>query len=198
MLLLKRIYVVFILLFIHIFLFVNLFAQQVSSESSSWAMAVPPLVPGSLRTDSLFSESPSVLSDSLPGNSSQNPLDSVASTTPKRSPLDEIVTYEAADSMVFMGNNNAFLYGSSVVTYQDVELDAQEIRMNLDSSTVFANGVPDSVGTLVGTPVFKDKSGEYESKTIDDNFKSQKGYGTLCSGSNSTELIVLMVCASWH
>lgn len=173
MLLLKRIYVVYILLIISVLFIVDSFAQQVVSDPASWATQVPSMVPDTLRTSPEGLEPAINLSDST-----RIPQDSIPPLTRKKSPLDDIVTYEAQDSLVFMGNNNAYLFGSSVVTYQDIELDAQEIRMNLDSSSVYANGIPDSVGTLVGTPVFKDKSGEYESKTIDYNFKSQKGYIT--------------------
>ena len=51
------------------------------------------------------------------------------------------------------------MYGQGAVTYQDIELDADEIRMNMDSSTVFAIGRPDTAGEIVGNPIFKDKSG---------------------------------------
>ena len=82
------------------------------------------------------------------------------------------------DSILFLSNNQAYMYGQGVVTYQDIELDADEIRMNMDSSTVFAIGRPDTAGEIVGNPIFKDKSGEYESATMKYNFKSQKGYIT--------------------
>lgn len=48
----------------------------------------------------------------------------------------------------------------------------------MDSSLVYAVGRPDSVGDIVGRPVFKDKSGEYESETMNYNFKTKKGYIT--------------------
>lgn len=93
--------------------------------------------------------------------------------------LTAVVNYTAKDSLVFAMGNMAFLYGTSKVTYDDIELDAQEIQMSLDSSLVHANGVKDSVtGKLEGTPVFKDKSGEYETQHISYNFKTAKGYIT--------------------
>ena len=55
------------------------------------------------------------------------------------------------------------MYGQGVVNYQDIELDADEIRMNMDSSMVYAVGRPDTAGEIVGNPIYKDKSGEYES-----------------------------------
>ena len=90
--------------------------------------------------------------------------------------LDNAVKFTAKDSLVFFGKNNACMYGQSDVTYGEIELKAMEIQMNMDNSEVYALGRPDSVGDLVGTPVFKDPSGEYESKTMRYNFKSKKGY----------------------
>lgn len=53
-------------------------------------------------------------------------------------------------------------------------LNADQIEMNMDSSLVYAVGRPDSVGDIVGRPVFKDKSGEYESETMNYNFKTKR------------------------
>lgn len=92
--------------------------------------------------------------------------------------LDNVVDFSAKDSVVFLGKNTAFMYGDSKVTYGDINLDASEIRMNMRDNTVYAIGRPDSVGDLVGNPVFKDPSGEYESKTMNYNFKTRKGYIT--------------------
>lgn len=88
------------------------------------------------------------------------------------------VTFSAADSLVLHGLNNAYLYGNGTVEYQDFRLNSAEVRMELDSSTVYASGLRDSLGTLSSTPVFKDKSGEYESETMKYNFKTQRGYIT--------------------
>lgn len=183
MLLFKRKFVVFILLLILHFSFIaHLFAQQVQ-ESQQELTAVERRVS---LTDTLMNVAVDSLAiipvdsfESLPADSLLNtPVDSTKSVDAKRSPLDDIVIYEAQDSLVFTGQNKAYLYGKGVVRYTDIQLDADEIRMSLDSSSVYANGVPDSLGVLVGTPVFKDNSGEYESRTIDYNFKSQKGFIT--------------------
>ena len=50
--------------------------------------------------------------------------------------------------------------------------------MELDSSTVYAEGVPDSLGELQGNPIFQDKGGEYESKSMKYNFKTERGFIT--------------------
>jgi hypothetical protein len=92
--------------------------------------------------------------------------------------LTAVVNYTAHDSLVFSTGNLAFLYGQSQVTYSDIKLDAERIQMTLDSSLVHAYGVPDSTGKLIGSPVFVDKSGEYDTKHISYNFKTGKGYIT--------------------
>ncbi len=92
--------------------------------------------------------------------------------------LDNVVDYSAKDSMIFKGKNEAYMYGDSKVAYGNINLDASEIMMNMNDNTVYAVGRADSVGDMVGNPVFKDPSGEYESKTMKYNFKSKRGYIT--------------------
>lgn len=85
------------------------------------------------------------------------------------------VTYEANDSIVFTQGGYAHLYGDGKVNYQQIELKAGVITMNMDSSTVHAYGVPDSIGTIVGKPVFKEGETPYETNEIRYNFKSKRG-----------------------
>ncbi|MBQ8773238.1 MAG: LPS-assembly protein LptD, partial [Muribaculaceae bacterium] len=92
--------------------------------------------------------------------------------------LDNIVEFSAKDSMVLIGQNSAYMYGDGKVTYGDMQLDAAEIIMDLNTSNVNAIGRTDSLGETTGSPIFKDKSGEYESKSMKYNFKSQRGYIT--------------------
>ncbi|MBO7165817.1 MAG: LPS-assembly protein LptD, partial [Muribaculaceae bacterium] len=92
--------------------------------------------------------------------------------------LDNMVNFSAKDSLVMIGQSNAFMYGSGSVTYGDIKLNAAQIRMEMDSTNVYAMGHTDSIGNTSENPVFSDKSGEYESKTMKYNFKSQRGYIT--------------------
>lgn len=92
--------------------------------------------------------------------------------------LDNVVDIYAKDSMVLKGQNNAYLYGESNVTYGNIKLDAERIEIDMNSSTVYAVGVPDSTGELMGSPVFDDNGTQYESKTMRYNFKTEKGYIT--------------------
>ncbi len=91
------------------------------------------------------------------------------------------IVYTARDSIVMEGMNIALLYGDAQVTYEGMELKAEFIRINLDSSTVYATGVDDGLGNLKGTPVFKEGRETIESKALNYNMKSKKGfiYGTV-------------------
>ena len=97
----------------------------------------------------------------------------------KKSALDAPVMYEAKDSMTFfMDTKNAFLYGKANVKYQNIELTSENIRMNMDSSTVYAMYGLDSIGNKYGTPIFKEGSDEYKSETMSYNFDTKKGFIT--------------------
>ena len=102
--------------------------------------------------------------------------DSLASDSTDKQPLDAPVIYEASDSIVFTKGGYAHLYGNGKVNYQNIELTSAKISMNMDSSTVFAEGVVDTAGVSSGTPIFKDGDTPYESKTMRYNFKTKKGF----------------------
>ena len=105
--------------------------------------------------------------------------DSLASDTlgrKKKQPLEAPVTFEANDSIVFTEGGYANLYGNGKVNYENIELTAQIITMNMDSSSVFAHGLVDSTGLETGMPVFKDGGTSYESKEINYNFNSKKAF----------------------
>ena len=89
--------------------------------------------------------------------------------------LDAPVKYVANDSMVWSRGGNAFLYGSGKVNYDKIELTADIISMNMDSSVVHASGRADSTGVVQGQPVFVDGGTPYETNRISYNFKSKKG-----------------------
>lgn len=90
--------------------------------------------------------------------------------------LDNSVTFKAKDSLVMIGQQNAYLYGDGNIDYGNFKLQSEEIRMELDSSTVYASGVMDSTGVLKGSPVFSQGSETYSSKEMKYNFKTQRGY----------------------
>lgn len=139
-----------------------------SGDSTVLPQTAPALSPDSITSDSLPVDSlgtDSLASDTVPAKK-------------KKAGLTSVVDYKANDSIVFTHGNEVYMYGKGVVQFDGMELNADQIEMNMDSSLVYAVGRPDSVGDIVGRPVFKDKSGEYESETMNYNFKTKKGYIT--------------------
>ena len=94
----------------------------------------------------------------------------------KKVDLDNIVEFQARDSLVLEGKNAAHMYGESSISYGEINLTANKVQMDLKSNIVYAEGALDSIGNVSGTPVFKDNSGEYASKTMKYNFKTKKGF----------------------
>ncbi len=153
-----------------VLLYICFFIAAICSAQSSVPDSIPadslPLV------DSLFADvtvSDSLVSDSLAGDS----------VKPKKNGLDAVVEYVAKDSIVYDAVTGlAYLYGEANVKYQDMQLDAERISMNMDSSMVYATGVADSLGVLSGTPVYKQGNEDYESEQMSFNFKTKKGFIT--------------------
>lgn len=155
----------------------NVAAQPHSDSLDVSAPYVPDVsVPDSLSveaSDSLFTLEQDLIPDSIPAASAQ---DSVPQK--RKDTLDHPVIYESQDSMVWYKGGYASLYGDGKVTYQNIELTAAVIKMQVDSSLVYADGVRDSTGKWTGTPVFKDGSTPYESNHMSYNFKTEKGHIT--------------------
>ena len=94
----------------------------------------------------------------------------------RKNGIDAPVVYSAEDSLTYeAASGMAHLYGKSHVTYQDMDLESDQIYMTLDSSLVHATGSRDSTGQKFGTPVFKMGDDTYENDTIAFNFKTKKG-----------------------
>lgn len=94
----------------------------------------------------------------------------------RKNGIDAPVKYSAEDSLVYEGaTGRAYLYGNSHVEYQDMDLQSDRINMSMDSSLVHAMGSRDSLGQMIGLPVFKMGNDTYESDTMSFNFKTKKG-----------------------
>ena len=90
--------------------------------------------------------------------------------------LEATITYSAIDSIIpDFENQKVYMYKGGVVNYQTIELKANYIVLDLANKEVYAEGLPDSTGTKVGTPVFKDGAEEFESKILRYNFETKKG-----------------------
>ena len=96
---------------------------------------------------------------------------------PVKNDISSKINYTADDSLVFgMKDKKIYLYKNAKVTFNDIELSADYIEFDMSTNEVFAHGMPDSTGQIVGDPHFKQGGEEMEAKRLRYNFKSQKGY----------------------
>ena len=106
--------------------------------------------------------------------------DTVRRDTVKAKPgIDSPVEYQAADSMVYdAATGLAFLYGKAQVNYQNMQLTAAKISMDMDSSMVHAEARRDSLaeGGLAEKPNYRQGGDEYNSEKMAFNFKTKKGF----------------------
>ena len=99
------------------------------------------------------------------------------SVKPDKPLFKDIISYDAEDSIRFsIEQKKVYLYGNANVKYLKTELNAQFIELDMDKKQAFASGMPDTSGTLIGTPKFKDGGQEFESKELKYNFETGKGF----------------------
>lgn len=114
------------------------------------------------------------VSDSLQVQSDTLQTDSTKTEKPL---FKDVVEYNAADSIILdVPNKKTFLYKNAFVKYLTTELKADYIELDMENSLAYASGLPDSSGTIVGKPKFKDGSQEFESLDLKYNFKTEKGF----------------------
>lgn len=101
----------------------------------------------------------------------------IDSAKQSKNALDAPVDFTANDSIVFnYGQSRVNFYGNANVKYTNLELKADLITMNVDSSTVRALGRKDSLGNVTVPPVFKQGEDQYEPDQIAYNFKTRKAF----------------------
>ena len=98
--------------------------------------------------------------------------------------LKSKVAYTCTDSIRFdVNNQKAFLFNNAKVNYEDTQLEAYYIEIDMANDIVFAQGaldssgksVLDSAGNPIGRPVFADGGKSFDAKEITYNFKTRKG-----------------------
>ena len=96
-------------------------------------------------------------------------------TPPPKSDIETTIFYSARDSINSSLESKIIkLYGNAKITYGEIELEADEIIIDYENSTITARGQLDSLGQRVGYPVFKNGNEVYETRDIVYNFKSKK------------------------
>ncbi|MBO5813964.1 MAG: LPS-assembly protein LptD, partial [Alistipes sp.] len=91
--------------------------------------------------------------------------------------LEDIISGKNTDSLVYdVKNKLVYIYNEGDVTYQNMNLKADFMRVNMDTKEIYAYGKPDSVdGKLTSThPVFTEGQSSYTMDTITYNISSKK------------------------
>lgn len=103
--------------------------------------------------------------------------DTLKLTTKKQSTrLETKIDRTAKDSIIQdLQNRKVYLYGEASIVYGDIKLQAAYIEVDFAKNEVFAHGVQDSTGKLIGTPVFTESGQTFESEEITYNFDTKKG-----------------------
>ncbi len=103
-------------------------------------------------------------------------------TTRSQSAIDTVVTYSAADSIVYsIANREMFLYKKGNMKYRDFKLDAGQIGINWTTAILNAEGVKDTADKIIEKPVFTEAGETYDGSHVAYDFKSQKGRITLAN-----------------
>jgi len=102
---------------------------------------------------------------------------SIDSIVPQRkSSIDDIVEYPAEDSIRFdLKAKKVYLYKDANLTYGSLNLKGDYMEIDFSKSEIFSRGVEDSVGHIMGSPVFKESENEFASDGIRYNFDTKKG-----------------------
>ena len=91
--------------------------------------------------------------------------------------IEAPVIYASEDSFAFnLDDKKILLYDKATVNYQNIDLKAQFVQFDMTKQIVFASGLPDSSGKIVGLPNFKQGNEVFDAQTLNYNFKTKKGY----------------------
>jgi hypothetical protein len=124
------------------------------------------------QADSTLSDSVSI--SGIPSDSLYL-TDTLANKTPN-SDIESVINYTARDSIRFdVATRNIFLFGDADIDYGTIDLKSEQIEIDWNSNLVTATGIRDSTGKLIGKPVFKDKTDEFQADTINYNISTKRG-----------------------
>ncbi len=103
--------------------------------------------------------------------------------------IDSVVTYSSTDSVIYsLSTKTMFMYGKGNIRYKELGLKAEKIDVNWNTSTLDAQGVPDSTDTSKtgyrGLPDLIDGNETYRGMRVAYNFKTKKGK----IGAGTTEM----------
>ena len=106
---------------------------------------------------------------------SQNKVDSVDYQNNK-SAIEAQIDRTCNDSTIQdFKHNKIYYYGGAVIKYDDIEIQADYVEFDFEKHTVYAKGMPDSTGRIVGKPIFTQSGQKYLTDEMSFNFDTKKG-----------------------
>lgn len=166
-------------------LFVTIFMPVLFSAALDAQVPVRPNTLPQLMPDSLRPVDPDLLPASffIPDTILTGESDPLQDTVGKKPPLvissdaiDQPIVYNAEGYMkTDLRTRKVSLVQNAKVIYGTIELTADSIVLDMETGSVYATGRIDSTGKMIGKPVYKDGSEEFESRELTYNFKSKKG-----------------------
>ncbi|MDH4057276.1 MAG: putative LPS assembly protein LptD [Cyclobacteriaceae bacterium] len=158
-----------------LFLFIFLLLSTLLTSASAYGQVENPISAPD-RTLPMISDSIPARPDSLLNkNDTLNVKpDSVVAPVPK-SDIETTIFYSARDSINSSLESKIIkLYGEAKITYGEIQLEADEIIIDYEKSTITAKGSVDSLGQRVGYPIFKNGPEVYETRDMVYNFKTKR------------------------
>merc|ERR1711941_83921 len=99
-------------------------------------------------------------------------------STPKKrksSPLASNIDYNAKDSTIYsIDGKKVYLFGDAKIVYEDVDLTAAYIEVDMEKNILYAEGVKDSLGNIIGQPVFTQGNETLQAKKLTYNVQTKK------------------------
>src|SRR5206468_4194179 len=99
-----------------------------------------------------------------------------ADTSSDEDMLKSKIVYHAKDSIIAeLDSEIVHLYREATVDYEDLHLKAGYIRMDMNKKELYAEGLTDSAGNVIGRPEFSQGPQQFRASTIRYNFGTKKG-----------------------
>jgi len=93
----------------------------------------------------------------------------------KKGAIETTIVYSAKDSINSrLDRKIVRLFGDAKIKYGAIQLEADEIIIDYETSTITAHAGLDTLGNFQGYPIFVNGSEKYETKDIVYNFKTKK------------------------
>ncbi len=90
--------------------------------------------------------------------------------------LDDKVEYMAEDTIYHdIRNQRVYIYGNADLTYEDMHLNAAYIEIDFNVNELYAKGLPDTAGVIMGKPVFSEGMQSFQSEELRYNFETRRG-----------------------